>query len=134
MKLLTDQDLPWIADMLDVIVACNGQPWRAALERLEGLQPRSSEPSDETRRISQKRVVAVLGAIQRVLGRSTKADLAKTCRALVLGRPALEPTERIDRIAAAARSLELSVNTVEQLLWVDLPRERPIELPYGRPD
>lgn len=131
MKLLTERDLPWIASMLDVIVACQGQPWRHALERLDGLLPTTP---DDTRRVSQKRVTAVLRAIQRVLGRSTRADLAKTCRALVLGRPALEPTERLDRIAAAARSLELSVDTVEQLLWVDLPRERPIEMPYGRPD
>ncbi|HTL37559.1 MAG TPA: DUF790 family protein [Kofleriaceae bacterium] len=134
MKLITEQDLSWIADMLDVVAACQGQPWRTALERLDGIQPEvASDPERPTRRISQKRVHAVLRAIQRVLGRSTQADLAKTCRALVLGKPALESTERIDRIAAAARSLELSVATVEQLLWVDLPRERPVEMPYGRP-
>ena len=149
MKLITDEDLAWIADMLDVVVACVGQPWRTALERLDGLQPLAraltnegalSERSgpdarpDSARRVSQKRMTAVLRAIQRVVGRSTHADLAKTCRALVLGRPALDPAERLDRIAAAARALELSTNAVEQLLWVDLPRERPIELPYGRPD
>ncbi|HUS30428.1 MAG TPA: DUF790 family protein [Kofleriaceae bacterium] len=132
MKLLTETDLSWIADMLDVVVACQGQPWRTALERLEGLAPELESSSSQ--RVSQKRVAAVLGAIQRVLGRSTKADLARTCRALVLGRPALEPAERLDRIAAAARSLDISVATVEQLLWIDLPRERPVELPFGRPD
>jgi predicted nuclease of restriction endonuclease-like RecB superfamily len=147
-KLITEQDLSWIADMLDIVVACQGQPWRTALDRLDGFAPVAHASPDElrvlehrvddddvpsTRRISQKRVHAVLRAIQRVLGRSTQADLAKTCRALVLGKPALEPTDRLDRITAAARSLELSVASVEQLLWVDLPRERPVALPYGRP-
>lgn len=130
MKLLTETDLSWIADMIDVVTKCQGQPWRVALDRLDGLPP----TTDESRRVSQKRVHAVLRAIQRVLGRSTQVDLAKTARALVLGRPALVETERTDRIAAAARSLEVSVATVEQLLWVDLPRERAVELPYGRPD
>ena len=130
MKLLTDADLSWIADMIDVVARCQGQPWRVALDKLDGLSP----TTDESRRVSHKRVLAVLRALQRVLGRSTQADLAKTARALVLGRPALVETDRTDRIAAAARSLEVSTAAVEQLLWVDLPRERPIELPYGRPD
>src|SRR5690606_25863469 len=46
---------------------------------------------------------------------------------------ALTPAEREARIAYAARELEITCMAVELLLWSDLPRERPVELPRGRP-
>jgi uncharacterized protein len=140
LQLLDDKDLLWIEQVLDILVACRGQPWRVALERLDGLHPTAVSrvppgvPEPPPSPVGRQKLAAVIRAIQRVVGRHTQSDLAKTCRALVLGRPALAPSERLDRIAAAARSLELSIEAVEQLLWVDLPRERPIELPQGRPD
>src|SRR5262249_749178 len=81
-----------------------------------------------------KRFSAVVSAVQRVLGgRARNAPKARAARSLVLGRPTLDPVERDARIAAAAHELEVTAAAVEILLWSDLPRERPVELPRGRP-
>ena len=126
-NLLDDTDLPWVTAVLDTVEAAAGQPWRVALERL-----------DDTRRVGQPRApvrfAAVVGAIQRLLGgRVRNARQARSTRARVLGVPALTPHEREARIADAARELEITSAAVESLLWSDLPRERPVELPAGRP-
>lgn len=126
-RLLDERDLGWIGDVVDVVATAAGKPWRVALERL-----------DDTRRIEQPhapvRFAAVVSAVQRILGgRARNAPLARTTRALVLGAPALTPAEREARIAYAARELEITCMAVELLLWSDLPRERPVELPRGRP-
>lgn len=126
-RLLDERDLPWVSDALDVVAAVAGKPWRVALERL-----------DDTRRIEQPhapvRYAAVVGAMQRILGgRARNAVIARTARALALGAPALSAAEREARIAYAAQELEITCAAVETLLWSDLPRERPVELPRGRP-
>lgn len=126
-SLLDENDLAWVSDALDVVEAAAGEPWRIALERL-----------DDTRRSEQPRApvrfAAVVGAIQRLLGgRARNAQQARTARSLVLGVPALTAGERDARIEAAARELEVTRAAVEKLLWSDLPRERPVELPAGRP-
>lgn len=127
LRLLDDRDLGWIGEVVDVVAASAGKPWRVALERL-----------DDTRRIEQPhapvRFAAVVSALQRLLGgRARNGPLARAARALVLGAPALTPAEREARIAHAARELEVTCTAVELLLWSDLPRERPVELPRGRP-
>ena len=127
LSVLDEDDLPWVARLIDMVVACEGQPWRVALERIDGTQY-LDEP------IPPHHFAAVVGALQRVLGgRGHKAQLARACRELVLGHPALTSSTRADRVAAAARALSLSVADVERLLWSDLPRERPVELAFGRP-
>jgi predicted nuclease of restriction endonuclease-like RecB superfamily len=127
LSVLDEDDIGWIARLIDIAVACQGQPWRVALERIDGAQY-LDQP------VPHHHFVAVVGALQRVLGgRSHKAQLARACRELVLGHPALSSATRADRLAAAARALGLSCEDVERLLWSDLPRERPVELPVGRP-
>jgi predicted nuclease of restriction endonuclease-like RecB superfamily len=124
-KLLDEPDLCWVADAVDVVEAAAGQPWRVALDELDRLQRLQHAP---------QRFAAVVGAVQRILGgRTRNAKIARTTRSLVLGHPALDPATRAARIAAAAAALEVTSDTVERLLWSDLPRERPVELPTGRP-
>jgi predicted nuclease of restriction endonuclease-like RecB superfamily len=125
--LLDNDDLGWVGEVVDVVASVAGQPWRVALERL-----------DDTRRVEQPRApvrfAAVVGAIQRVLGgRGRNAARARTARSLVLGKPVLTEAEREARIASAARELEVTSAAIETMLWSDLPRERPVELPQGRP-
>lgn len=127
LALLDDDDLPWVAEVVDVVAAAAGKPWRVALERL-----------DDTRRAEQPRApvrfTAVVAAVQRLLGgRARNAALARAARALALGKPVLTAAEREARIAFVANQLELTGAAVETLLWSDLPRERPVELPHGRP-
>ena len=127
MKLIDEEDLEWIADVVDIVERASGQPWRVALERL-----------DDTRRVVQpsapRRFGAVVGALQRVVGGPARnRRLAQAARALALGRPTLTAAEREARIAAAADTLAVPNAAIERLLWADLPRERPIELPMGRP-
>jgi predicted nuclease of restriction endonuclease-like RecB superfamily len=127
MSLLDESDLDWVSEVVDVVSAAAGQPWRVALERL-----------DDTRRAEQPRAPArfgaVVNAIQRVLGgRARNGPAARAARSLVLGRPALTEAEREARIAFAAQELAVTCAAVEKLLWSDLPRERPVELPRGRP-
>lgn len=127
MRLLDEHDLDWVSDVVDVVERKTGQPWRIALECL-----------DDTRRLAQptapRRFAAVVSAVQRVLGgRARNAKLARATRSLALGPPVFSPAEREARIATTAAALELTSATVEKLLWSDIPRERPIELPAGRP-
>jgi hypothetical protein len=127
LALLDQDDLPWVAEVVDVVAAAAGKPWRIALDRL-----------DDTRRAEQPRApvrfAAVVAAVQRLLGgRARNTALARAARALTLGRPALTAAERQARIGFAASQLELTCAAVEALLWSDLPRERPVELPHGRP-
>lgn len=127
LSLLDETDLPWLTEILDVVADAAGQPWRVALERL-----------DDTCRAEQPRApvrfAAAVAAVQRILGgRARNAARARAARSLSLGRPALSPAEREARIAYVASELDVSCAAVEKLLWSDLPRERPVELPRGRP-
>jgi predicted nuclease of restriction endonuclease-like RecB superfamily len=127
LALLDDTDVPWLTEVVDTVVACAGKPWRVALERLDDLGhlelPRAPV-----------RFAAAVSAVQRILGgRARNAARARAARSLVLGTPALGAAEREARIAYAAGELEVSCATVENLLWSDLPRERPVELVRGRP-
>lgn len=126
-ELVTDTDLLWIEHAIDIVCRNVGKPWRVALEQLADLQ--RAEPA------TQRRFTAVVGAIQRVLGgRERNTKIAQKTRGIVLGHPALTGEERQARIDHAALVLGLSTRQVEMLLWADLPRERPVEMPGGRPD
>jgi predicted nuclease of restriction endonuclease-like RecB superfamily len=127
LPLLAEPDLDWIADVLDVVERSLGQPWRNALERLDDLQ-RQVQP------VAARRFGAVVGAVQRLTGgRARNAKAAREARSLVLGRPVFSPVERRARLVAAAEQLAMTPAALETLLWADLPRERPVELPSGRP-
>jgi predicted nuclease of restriction endonuclease-like RecB superfamily len=128
LALLAEPDLDWIEDVVNVVERCHGQPWRNALDRLDDLQ-RQAQP------VGTRRFSAVVGAVQRLTGgRARNAKAAREARTLVLGRPVLSPVERRARIAAVADQLAMTSAALETLLWSDLPRERPVELPSGRPD
>ena len=123
-RLYDARDLPWIAKLLDVVEQSAGEPWRVLVERVEhaALHVHASHRA------------AMLGALRRVLGGAgQRARIARQVRALVLGAPALEPSDREARLARAAESLGTTAEDVESLLWVDLAMERPIALPAGRP-
>lgn len=127
-ELVTDTDVRWIEHAIDIVCRNVGKPWRVALEQLADLQ--RAQPAS-----GQRRFTAVVGAIQRVLGgRERNRKIAKKTRGIVLGHPALTTEERSTRIDHAALVLGMSTRQVETLLWADLPRERPVELPSGRPD
>jgi predicted nuclease of restriction endonuclease-like RecB superfamily len=119
---LDDSDLPWIASVIDVIERASGKPWRVALDQLD----RSS--------IAGHELHAVIGAIQQLEGgRARNAPFARRARGMVLGAPVFDGTARTARIETAAQVLGVSAAKLELLLWSDLPRERAIELPSGRP-
>ena len=121
-RLYDERDLPWIAMVVDQVVATIGHPWRVLRERL------AHSP------IAAPRVAAILGALRRVLGgRAERIRIARRVRALALGPPALDPIARVERLAAAGRELGLDVETVAELMWIDLANERPVALPEGRP-
>ncbi len=123
-RLYDEGDLPWIAQLLDLVERSVGEPWRMLVERVE-YAPLRVHPSHRA---------AMLQALRRVLGGAgQRARIARRARALVLGPPALDPAERQARLATAAATLGTTPADVESLLWIDLAMERPVVLPEGRP-
>jgi predicted nuclease of restriction endonuclease-like RecB superfamily len=123
-RLYGDDDLAWIAALLDVVEQSIGEPWRVLVERVEHA-PLSAHASHRT---------VMLGALRRMLGGGgPRARIARRVRAMVLGPPALEPAAREARLATAAATLGTTPEDVESLLWIDLAMERPVMLPSGRP-
>jgi len=145
--LLDEQDLGWVDALVDVVVRHAGEPWRAALDEIEagawmlgrarmqtGVPERPHVADHATREPTPRRINAVVAAMRRLLGgRAVHASLARKARELVLGVPALDADARAARLAAAGVILGLASRDVEQVLWADLPNERPIELRQGRP-
>jgi predicted nuclease of restriction endonuclease-like RecB superfamily len=121
-KALDDRDLPWIGESIDIVARAEGQPWRVAETELERvLAPAGA-------------LAAVTSSLRKLLGgRAAHARVAREVRAMVLGAPALSAGARDARLDACARSLGLAAHELEALLWSDLPRERAVELPAGRP-
>ena len=123
-RLYGDEDLPWIAALLDIVEQSVGAPWRVLVERVEQA-PLAVHVSHRT---------AMLQALRRVLGgASERARVARQVRALVLGPPVLGEAEREARLATAAVTLGTTPEDIESLLWIDLAMERPVALPAGRP-
>jgi len=119
-----DRDLPFIASLVDVLVRTEGEPWRTGVEQLE----RALSP------VAPNRATAVTSALQRLAGgRKRYATIARRARGLVLGAPVFADADRFDRLHVASRALGIVEHELELLLWSDLPRERAIELPGGRP-
>jgi predicted nuclease of restriction endonuclease-like RecB superfamily len=129
LTLLGENDVPWIGALTDVVARAVGQPWRLALDAIE-----AGTWMPEGRGVPARRLAAAVIALRRLVGgRPEHASLARRARALVLGAPAFTEAERVKRLAAAAVALDRSSREIEQLLWADLPRERPVELSTGRP-
>ena len=122
MRLYDERDMGWIANIVDTVVACTGLPWRVLRERLEH-SPHGAP-----------RVASILAALRRVLGgRGDRVRIARKVRALVLGPPALDEAACTQRLLAAGTELGLDIDSVRELLWIDLANERPVALPGGRP-
>jgi predicted nuclease of restriction endonuclease-like RecB superfamily len=125
--LIAERDLDWVSSVIDVVAQTADRPWRDALDRLDDLQ-RAAQPH------APRRFAAVVGAIQRLAGgRTQHIRAAREARSLVLGHPVFSAIERQARIGWAAEQLGTTPTVVESMLWSDLPLERPVELPYGRP-
>ena len=124
LAMFDDRDLPFIASLVDVLVRAEGEPWRIGFAQLERvLCP-----------VAPNRATAVTAALQRLAGgRKRYATIARHARGLVLGVPVFADADRLDRLRVAARTLGIIEHELEVLLWSDLPRERAIELPGGRP-
>jgi predicted nuclease of restriction endonuclease-like RecB superfamily len=124
LRLYATEDEPRVSRLLDLVERSLGDPWRVLLDRIEHAALHPSPP----------RVAGIVGALRRVLGgRAERARIARKVRARVLGHPALDRDARDARIAIAAADLGLVPSDVEDLLWADLARERPVALPSGRP-
>ncbi|CAN5817079.1 hypothetical protein BH11MYX3_BH11MYX3_26860 [soil metagenome] len=122
-RLYDASDVRWISTIVDHVVASAGRPWRELRERLDHSP------------IGTAKVNAILGALRRVLGgRAERVRIARKVRSLVLGPPALDEGTRIERLLGASRELGIDVESVRELLWIDLANERPVALPHGRPD
>ena len=125
LAMFDDRDLPFVASLVDVLVHNEGAPWRIGFIELERVLAPAALPN---------RAAAVLSALQRVAGgRKRYAAVARRARGLVLGPPVFEDADRVDRLEVGARAFGIPPHELEALLWSDLPRERAIELPTGRP-
>jgi predicted nuclease of restriction endonuclease-like RecB superfamily len=123
-KLLGEADLPWIAQLVDLVERSVGKPWRTLADRVEHAQlgVHASERN------------AVLHALRRVLGGgAARSRIARDVRTLALGPPVIDPIARTARLTAAGAELGIEPDEVESLLWIDLAMERPVTLPDGRP-
>jgi predicted nuclease of restriction endonuclease-like RecB superfamily len=124
LDLIREQDTPWIASIVDEAEAAVGQPWHVLADRLERIEARTS-PARQT---------ALIVALRRSLGRRNgRGWIAWKVRQQVLGAPALALGERAARIARAASTLEMTTDELEAALWCDLPSERLVTMPRGRP-
>lgn len=128
-RLFDERDLGWIDELLRLVAASVGQPWRVLLERIEHAPLRIG-----SRSVPPRARKMVTNALRRVLGgRGERRRIARKLRAAVLGVPALDPVERTRRIATTALMLGIEPADLESLLWADLAHERPVTLPASPP-
>jgi hypothetical protein len=124
LHLLDENDAPWISALIDELEAAVGRPWRELLDRIDRLPMR----------VHNARREAVLDAIRQALGGRERGALrAADVRRRLLGESAVDPPARSARCAAAAAALAISVEQLEQAMWSDLPAERLVVMPNGRP-
>ena len=124
LDLLDEHDAPWISALIDEVEAALGRPWRELLERIARLPVRTAPA----------RRAAALDALRRMLsGRERGALEAADVRQRLLGRSALDRDSRDARLAAVAAALATTVEQLELAMWADLPAERSLVMPRGRP-
>lgn len=124
LQLFDERDTPWIAAIVDELERAVGRPWRELLQRIDRLPERSSPA----------RRAAVVGAMQGFFGgRVDGAVDPKQLRRVLFGSAAVDVVTRDERIAAAAQALQTTPELVADSVWRDLPAERTVLLPHGRP-
>ncbi|MBV8756113.1 MAG: DUF790 family protein [Deltaproteobacteria bacterium] len=124
LQLLDEDDTPWISALIDELEAAVGRPWRELLERIERLPVRA---------VAARRA-ALIDALRKWLGgREEGALKAAVVRRHLLGRSAVDPPARADRVQQAASTLGVDVGALEAALWADLPGERLVVLREPRP-
>ena len=124
LDLLDEHDAPWIAALIDEIEAAVGRPWRELLERIARLPARSAPA----------RRAAVIQALRGLLGGRERGALkAAEVRQCLLGRSALDRDARGARLASVAAALSTTVEQLDLAMWADLPGERSVVIPRGRP-
>jgi len=121
---LDRSDQVWIAELLEVMAAAEGRPRHELKRRLrEPLQ--APAPVDRLRMVQH---------VVRRWAKSRRPELPVAPRelrqALFLAATDLPPAQARARVAAAH---DLPVHEVNQLLFADLPDERPVQLPEGLP-
>jgi predicted nuclease of restriction endonuclease-like RecB superfamily len=124
LELLDEHDAPWIEALVDEVEAAIGRPWRELLERIARLPVRAAPA----------RRAAAIEAVRRVLtGGERGAIKAADVRRRLLGRSVLDRDDRDARLTAVATALAATVEQVEVAMWADLPAERAVLMPHGRP-
>jgi predicted nuclease of restriction endonuclease-like RecB superfamily len=124
LQLLDEEDAPWISALVDELEAAVGRPWRELLERIERLPVRA---------VAARRA-AVIEALRKSLsGREEGALKAAVVRRHLLGRSAVDPNTRAERVQQAATSFGVDVGALEAALWTDLPGERLVVMRDARP-
>lgn len=124
LELLDEHDTPWIDALVDEVEAALGRPWRELLERIARLPVRAA-PS---------RRAAAIEAVRRVLaGGERGAIKAVDVRQRLLGRSVLDRDDRDARLSAVANALGATAEQLELAMWADLPAERVVLMPHGRP-
>ncbi len=124
LQLLDERDTPWIAALVDEIEHAVGRPWRELLDRIERLPERSSSA----------RRAAVLQAVRGMLGGRVGGPVnPKRVRRALLNMSATGVGVRDGRIAGVAQAMKTTPDELILNLWRDLPAERTVVLPGGRP-
>jgi predicted nuclease of restriction endonuclease-like RecB superfamily len=125
LALLGEHDVPWISAIIDEVEAAVGRSWRELLERIAALPTRAAPA----------RHAAVIAALRHGLhGRQTGSIKASDVRRHLFGNPALDSVSRTERLAAVASALSTTMEHVELAMWADLPAQRIVTIPAGRPD
>jgi predicted nuclease of restriction endonuclease-like RecB superfamily len=121
-RLIDAADLRWVDELIDDAVALEGRPWRRLVTRWQ-----------ERGVAMGPRQIAVVSALRRTLSGSPARGGGRRVRRMLLGVPALAAAERAARIAAVAAAIGCAAEEVEARMWSDLPGERWVTLPEGRP-
>lgn len=124
LDLLDLLDAPWIAALIDEVEAAIGRPWRELLERIARLPVRTA---------AARRTAAIRALRGLLSGRERGALVAANVRAHLLGRPSLDAATRQARLEATATAFSVTAPEIELALWADLPAERAVVMPRGRP-
>ena len=124
LQLIDENDVPWIAALIDELEAAVGRPWRELLDRIDRLPVRTTSA----------RRAAVLQALRKTLGGRERGALgAAKVRSHLFGRSALDLSTRGERFATAALALAVPAEELEPAMWADLPAARLVVMPHGRP-
>jgi predicted nuclease of restriction endonuclease-like RecB superfamily len=124
LDLLDEHDTPWISALIDEVEDALDRPWRELLERIARLPARAAPA----------RRAAAIEALRRVLtGRERGPIKAAAVRQRLFGRSALDQESRAARLRAVAATFSATVEQIEVAIWADLPAERAVAMPSGRP-